>query len=102
MNNLKNDNQWRPMNATLKNSEKKSLWKGPLLAFLSGTFFTLSSAAVKALTTINPMELLVIRSIVQIIFMLIIAIYVKKNLFGPKGYRLMLNIQVTNLYLNSV
>ncbi|EEB11253.1 transmembrane protein, putative [Pediculus humanus corporis] len=81
------------MNTTLKNSEKKSLWKGPLLAFLSGTFFTLSSAAVKALTTINPMELLVIRSIVQIIFMLIIAIYVKKNLFGPKGYRLMLNIQ---------
>lgn len=74
--------------------EKKSLWKGPCLAFMSGTFFTLAAAAVKALSNVDPMELLVIRSSVQITFMVIIAVCNKENLIGPKGHRIMLQIQV--------
>ncbi|KAK6638133.1 hypothetical protein RUM44_008558 [Polyplax serrata] len=90
---LKNENQWQPMTSTIKDEEPQSVWKGPCLAFISGTFFTLSSAAVKALSNVNPMELLVIRSTVQIVFMVAIALYVKANLFGPKGYRILLQIQ---------
>lgn len=79
---------------TLKDSKPHNVWKGPLLAFMSGTFFTLSSAAVKALSNVNPMELLVIRSIVQVIFMVAIALYTGHNLIGPKGHRILLQIQV--------
>lgn len=92
---MKNENKWQNMSSSLpQKEEKRSVWLGPCLAFASGTFFTFSSAAVKALSNVDPMELLVIRSTVQIVCMLIIAYFTKQLLFGPKGHRLMLQIQV--------
>nr|CAD7260189.1 unnamed protein product [Timema shepardi] len=84
--------EWRP---TL-NKERKELstnWCGVLLAFLSGTFFTLSSAALKALKSVDPMELLMIRSALQVAVMLAVAYRGGHNVVGPRGYRLLLQLQ---------
>nr|CAD7463520.1 unnamed protein product [Timema tahoe] len=84
--------EWRP---TL-NKERKELstnWCGVLLAFLSGTFFTLSSAALKALKSVDPMELLMIRSALQVAVMLAVACQRGHNVVGPRGYRLLLQLQ---------
>nr|CAD7200466.1 unnamed protein product [Timema douglasi] len=84
--------EWRP---TL-NKERKELstnWCGVLLAFLSGTFFTLSSAALKALKSVDPMELLMIRSALQVAVMLAVAYRGAHNVVGPRGYRLLLQLQ---------
>jgi hypothetical protein len=85
---------WRP---TLKKEDHKvegANWFGILLAFLSGAFFTLSSAGVKALTSVDPMELLVLRSVVQIAAMTSVAVKCGENLLGPKGQRGLLQLQV--------
>ncbi|KAJ9598503.1 hypothetical protein L9F63_010823 [Diploptera punctata] len=58
-----------------------------------GAFFTLSSAAVKALKNLDPMELLVIRTTLQCIAMFPIAVKRGENLLGPKGQRLLLQLQ---------
>lgn len=69
-------------------------WFGVLLAFLSGTFFTISSALVKAIKNVDPMILLAIRAILQMLVMAGAAIKDSKSLFGPKGQRLLLHFQV--------
>ena len=61
---------------------------------MSGTFFTLGATGVKALKSIDPMELLVMRSVLQILAMVAIAVCCRKNLIGPKGYRILLQLQV--------
>ncbi|XP_057331896.1 solute carrier family 35 member G1 [Microplitis mediator] len=68
-------------------------WFGILLAFISGAFFTISSGLVKAVKNVDPMVLLSIRAVLQIIITLFIAIRCGKNLLGPKGSRLLLNFQ---------
>ncbi|CAG5090837.1 Similar to SLC35G1: Solute carrier family 35 member G1 (Homo sapiens) [Cotesia congregata] len=68
-------------------------WFGILLAFISGAFFTISSGLVKAVKNVDPMVLLGIRAILQIITTILIAIRYGKNLVGPKGSRLLLNFQ---------
>ncbi|XP_053985124.1 solute carrier family 35 member G1-like [Hylaeus anthracinus] len=68
-------------------------WFGVFLAFLSGTFFTISSALVKAIQNVDPMILLAIRAILQMLVMAGAAIKSSKSLFGPKGQRLLLNFQ---------
>lgn len=85
---------WRP---TLKKENQKvegANWYGIFLAFLSGAFFTLSSAGVKGLTSVDPMELLVVRSLLQIAAMLSVAIRNGEDLLGPKGQRGLLQLQV--------
>lgn len=85
---------WRP---TLKKENQKvqgANWFGILLAFLSGAFFTLSSAGVKGLKSVDPMELLVLRSVLQIVVMLSISITNGENLLGPKGQRGLVQLQV--------
>lgn len=85
---------WRP---TVKKENQKvegANWFGIFLAFLSGAFFTLSSAGVKGLTSVDPMELLVVRSLLQIAVMLSVAIRNGENLLGPKGQRGLLQLQV--------
>jgi drug/metabolite transporter (DMT)-like permease len=69
-------------------------WFGIFLAFLSGAFFTLSSAGVKGLTGVDPMELLILRSLLQIAAMMSVAIRSGENLLGPKGQRGLLQLQV--------
>jgi drug/metabolite transporter (DMT)-like permease len=84
---------WRP---TVKKENQKvegANWFGIFLAFLSGAFFTLSSAGVKGLTSVDPMELLVVRSLLQIAVMLSVAIRNGENLLGPKGQRGLLQLQ---------
>ncbi|XP_059489920.1 solute carrier family 35 member G1-like [Neocloeon triangulifer] len=71
----------------------KTNWCAILLAFLSGVFFTLCSALVKGLKSIAPMELLVLRSCVQVSAMLPIVAYRGRNPFGPSGLRLLLVLQ---------
>ncbi|KZC06361.1 PREDICTED: solute carrier family 35 member G1-like [Dufourea novaeangliae] len=68
-------------------------WFGVFLAFLSGTFFTISSALVKAIQNVDPMVLLAIRSILQMLVMAGAAIKASKSLFGPKGQRILLHFQ---------
>ncbi|KAK7862255.1 hypothetical protein R5R35_008132 [Gryllus longicercus] len=68
-------------------------WLGVLLAFLSGAFFTLSSAAVKALRAMDPMELLLVRGLLQVAVMLAAALWRGAPLLGNKGFRLLLQLQ---------
>ncbi|XP_015599118.1 solute carrier family 35 member G1-like [Cephus cinctus] len=68
-------------------------WFGVFLAFLSGTFFTISSALVKAVRNVDPMILLSIRCLLQITVMLLVAFKDSRNLFGPKGQRLLVQFQ---------
>lgn len=72
---------------------EKTNWWGIFLALVSGMFFTLSSAAVKALRSVDPMELLVIRSLVQVIVVLPVALYSGAGVLGPKGHRGLLQLQ---------
>lgn len=69
-------------------------WFGVFLAFLSGTFFTISSALVKAVQNVHPMILLAIRSVLQMLVMACVACKVSTSLFGPKGQRMLLHLQV--------
>ena len=87
-------NNWQP---TVKKENEKiqgANWFGIFLAFLSGAFFTLSSAGVKGLKSVDPMELLVLRSLLQIAVMVPIAVKNGENLLGPKGQRGLLQLQV--------
>jgi hypothetical protein len=67
---------------------------GIFLAVLSGAFFTLSSAGVKGLKGVDPMELLVVRSLLQVAAMLPIALSNGEHILGPKGQRGLLQLQV--------
>lgn len=69
-------------------------WYGVFLAFLSGTFFTISSALVKAVRNVDPMILLAIRALAQILTMAIVACRSSGNLFGPSGQRILIHFQV--------
>ncbi|XP_063973878.1 solute carrier family 35 member G1 [Diachasmimorpha longicaudata] len=68
-------------------------WFGIFLAFMSGTFFTISSGLVKAIRNVDPMVLLGIRAILQIVVMLGVAIRHGKNISGPKGSRMLIHFQ---------
>ncbi|XP_035742223.1 solute carrier family 35 member G1-like [Vespa mandarinia] len=68
-------------------------WFGVFLAFLSGTFFTISSALVKVVRNVDPMLLLIIRAILQILAMVIVAIKTSKNFLGPKGQQMLIHLQ---------
>lgn len=69
-------------------------WYGVFLAFLSGTFFTISSALVKAVRNVDPMILLAIRALAQILTMAIVACRSSSDLFGPSGQRILIHFQV--------
>ncbi|XP_017890230.1 solute carrier family 35 member G1-like [Ceratina calcarata] len=73
--------------------EEGTKWYGVFLAFLSGTFFTISSALVKAVQNVHPMVLLAIRSILQMLVMAVVALKGSKSLCGPKGQRMLLHLQ---------
>jgi len=64
------------------------------MTILSGIFFTLSSALIKDLEAVATMELLVLRSLIQVGVMLTIVAFLRRNPFGPPGYRLLLVLQV--------
>jgi hypothetical protein len=89
---------WQPTLNKGKQQVGGANWFGIFLAFLSGAFFTLSSAAVKALKSMDPMELLVLRSLLQVAAMLPIAISRGQNILGPKGQRALLQLQVRLRY----
>jgi len=67
--NVENANAKTPL---LANNKKKSIvptktnFFGIFLAFVSGVFFTLCSGTVKYLTEVDPMELLIFRSLFQV------------------------------------
>jgi len=75
-------------------------WYGVFLAFLSGTFFTISSALVKAIRNVDPMILLAIRALVQILAMVIVACRSSSNLFGPSGQKILIHFQVKFAHLS--
>ncbi|XP_032453024.1 solute carrier family 35 member G1-like [Nasonia vitripennis] len=68
-------------------------WFGIFFAFVSGIFFTISSAFVKGIKSVDPMILLSLRAIVQIIVMLIVVCKESKNILGPRDYRLLNQFQ---------
>ncbi|CAK9813234.1 Solute carrier family 35 member G1 [Anthophora quadrimaculata] len=78
---------------TAETYQEGTKWFGVFLAFLSGTFFTISSALVKAVQNVHPMVLLGIRAILQMLVMAGVAMKVSKSLFGPKGQRMLLHLQ---------
>lgn len=69
-------------------------WKGVFLAFVSGTFFTVSSGLVKAIRNVDPMILLAIRALVQILAMIVVACKSSSGLIGPSGQKMLINFQV--------
>lgn len=69
-------------------------WKGVFLAFLSGTFFTVSAALVKAIRNVDPMILLAIRAIVQIVVMSVVACRSSSELSSASGQRILIHFQV--------
>lgn len=77
-----------------ENYHEGTIWWGIFLAFISGAFFTISSALVKGIEDVDPMILLIIRSVLQIIVMLFIAHKERKNLIGPHGQRQLIQLQV--------
>jgi hypothetical protein len=85
---------WQPTLNKEKQRVEGANWFGIFLAFLSGAFFTLSSAGVKGLKGVDPMELLVLRSLLQVVAMLPIALSKGENILGPKGQRGLLQLQV--------
>jgi hypothetical protein len=85
---------WQPTLNKEKQKVEGANWFGIFLAFLSGAFFTLSSAGVKGLKGVDPMELLVLRSLLQVAVMLPIALSKGENILGPKGQRWLLQLQV--------
>lgn len=70
-------------------------WRGILLAFISGLSFTVSAALVKSIRNVDPMVVLSIRAVAQIIVMTVIAKIASKSLIGPKGSRLLVQLQVS-------
>lgn len=70
-------------------------WFGILLAFISGAFFTISSGLVKAIRNVDPMVLLGIRACLQMLVMMCCACRANQSLFGPKGSRMLLHLQVS-------
>ena len=70
-------------------------WLGIFLAFISGIFFTISSALVKGTTDIDPMILLCIRGIIQTVVMFITACILSKNPIGTKDKKLLIQFQVS-------
>ncbi|KAF4527804.1 hypothetical protein B566_EDAN016216 [Ephemera danica] len=72
---------------------QKTNWCAVLLAFLSGVFFTLCSALVKGLHAVAPMELLALRSAMQVAAMLPIIAFRLESPFGPRGLRGLLVLQ---------
>jgi hypothetical protein len=85
---------WQPTLNKEKQKVEGANWSGIFLAFLSGAFFTLSSAGVKGLKGVDPMELLFLRSLLQVAAMLPIALCKGDNILGPKGQRALLQLQV--------
>lgn len=77
-----------------ENYQDGTKWYGVFLAFLSGTFFTVSSALVKAVRNVDPMVLLAIRALVQMLAMGIVACRTSNDLFGPSGRRILIHFQV--------
>ncbi|XP_012275281.1 solute carrier family 35 member G1 [Orussus abietinus] len=71
----------------------KTNWFGIFLAFLSGTFFTLSSALVKAIKNVDPMILLAIRALLQMVVMLIVVCKRSEHVFGLKEHRMLIHFQ---------
>ncbi|XP_059489830.1 solute carrier family 35 member G1-like [Neocloeon triangulifer] len=68
-------------------------WWAILLTVISGVSFTCSSALVKGLDMIDPMELLALRAIIQLIAIFPFIIYLRKNPFGPPGMRVYMFLQ---------
>ena len=85
-------------NNNLETYREGTKWGGIFLAFVSGTFFTISSALVKVIRNVDPMILLGIRAIFQMIVMFIVACK-EDNIFGPKGQRLLIHFQVSQIFL---
>ncbi|ODM99921.1 Solute carrier family 35 member G1 [Orchesella cincta] len=93
--NVENANAKTPLLANKKKSivPTKTNFFGIFLAFISGVFFTLCSGTVKYLTEVDPMELLIFRSLFQIGVTLPIALYKGQNILGPQGSRALLFAQ---------
>ncbi|XP_065336171.1 solute carrier family 35 member G1-like [Cloeon dipterum] len=71
----------------------KTNWWAILLTFISGVCFTASTALIKGLNTIDPMDLLLLRGLIQFVAITPFVIYERKNPFGPPSVRLYLLLQ---------
>lgn len=87
--------------------EKKtnfSVYKGLLLAMMSGVFYSTAAVIVKQMKNIHPGQLAVYRFVAIFAFSLPEAVKSQENLMGPKNLRFLLVLRgifgATNLYLN--
>ncbi|XP_063227141.1 solute carrier family 35 member G1-like [Bacillus rossius redtenbacheri] len=87
------EGEWRPTLGKHRRQRTGTNWLGVLLAFLSGTCFTLSSAAIRALRGLEPLELLLVRAAVQVVCTLPWALRSPGGALGPAGRRLLLQLQ---------
>lgn len=85
-------------------SSKFSIYKGLLLAMLSGVFYSTAAVIVKYMKNLHPGQLAVYRFIAIFAFSFPEAIKCEENLLGPKNLRFLLFLRgifgATNLFLN--
>ncbi|XP_054707671.1 solute carrier family 35 member G1-like [Uloborus diversus] len=83
---------------------KFSVFKGLLLALLSGVFYSSAAVLVKQMKNLHPGQLAVYRFIAIFAFSLPESIHCQENLLGPKNLRFLLILRgifgATNLFLN--
>ena len=84
--------------------EKNSVYKGLLLAMLSGVFYSTAAVIVKQMKNIYPGQLAMYRFIAILAFSFPEAVKCQENLLGPKDLRFLLFLRgifgATNLFLN--
>lgn len=89
-----------------KESGKFLIFKGLLLAMLSGVFYSSVSVIVKKMKNLHPGQLAVYRFIAILVFSMPSAVGSNQNILGPKKLRPLLVLRgifgATNLFLNFI
>lgn len=90
-----------------ENSKGKfSVFKGLLLAMLSGVFYSVAAVIVKKMKNLHPGQLAVYRFISILVFSLPPAVKTCENMMGPRDLRFLLILRgifgATNLFLNFI
>ncbi|CAL1290942.1 unnamed protein product [Larinioides sclopetarius] len=87
-------------------AKKPSIFRGLILAMLSGIFYSLVSVIVKELTNLHPGQIALYRFIAIFVTALPQTVQVGQNPFGPKKFRIHLILRGiaggTNIFLNFV
>lgn len=97
---------YQPKKENSRKTNKPSVYKGLLLAMLSGVFYSSAAVIVKQMKNIHPGQLAMYRFIAIFAFSLPEAVKCQENMLGPKNLRFLLFLRgifgATNLFLNFI